>query len=618
MARQGLALFDPKAASACMSGPLQVHVDPGRCAGCQECVVRCPSGALSIDPCSWTAISDDHLCVGCRQCERTCPFGAIQVTGKPSVAPRRQPSRHRPETLIFNTTETRLGFSSWDEAEREAARCLNCPDPTCVQGCPAHNDIPGFIAAIRDRDLGAAQKILRETSLLPDICSRVCDQSTQCEGACSWSLAGAEPVSIGLLERFVTDRSQIPPVTIPGRTYPEVSAAVVGSGPAGLAAAWDLTEAGVQVHLYERLHEPLGVLGWGIPAFTLPDAVAWRPLEALLSAGVVLHTGADLGKNLSLADLRAKHGAVLLAFGASEPLALRVPGADLPWVEDATSFLWRTRRALAQTERLPDLHPGVRVLVIGAGNTAMDVARSARRLGATVTAVDWMDRRFARVRPDELTEAEDEGVDVQFETSVTRFETSASGSRLAYLAPTRQTRATVLPRVVGSGKPFAVDRAVMAMGYRLNAAVSRELGTKLPLAARDMLPVVSDRAFLATGLPAGDPVLARMIEERQAFLKRAPEPIADGVWVVGDALSGPATVVAAMAQGRTAARKMALWLTGQGEMEIEVGAEIRAVPEEVHQHAVGELPFLARWVNRIVAGAAPYDARPTGESEPRS
>ena len=151
-----------------------------RCVGCQECIVRCPTGALHLEVTPMVAAARDELCVGCRQCQRTCPFSAITVRGPMLVAPRIElPARH-PIILAGDNSETRPGIRTWAEALAEAERCLACPDPTCVRGCPAHNDIPAFISALRDRDLAAAHDALRRTSVLPDICARVCDQTAQC------------------------------------------------------------------------------------------------------------------------------------------------------------------------------------------------------------------------------------------------------------------------------------------------------------------------------------------------------------------------------------------------------------------------------------------------------
>ncbi|MCL5048869.1 MAG: 4Fe-4S dicluster domain-containing protein [Firmicutes bacterium] len=154
-----------------------------RCAGCQECVIRCPVGALSMDETRWIALGNSDLCVGCRQCVRTCPFSAIYIEGDPQVSARVVLEDKEPEKLLYSVEELRQGFANFEEALKEANRCLSCPDPTCVRGCPTHNDIPGFIAAIRENDLQKAADILAKTSCIPDICSRVCNQAAQCEGA---------------------------------------------------------------------------------------------------------------------------------------------------------------------------------------------------------------------------------------------------------------------------------------------------------------------------------------------------------------------------------------------------------------------------------------------------
>lgn len=213
-----------------------------RCAGCQECVVRCPTGALDLDANTWTVEVNQELCVGCRQCERTCPFGAIVVEGPTLVAARVAQEVQHPAELEGDRSETRRGITSWAEALIEAERCLSCPDPTCVLGCPAHNDIPGFIRAVRDGDLDRAHEVLAATTFMPDVCSRVCDQALQCEGACSWSLAGSAPVAIGALERFVADNAPVPSIASRVSRAAEppakgLSVAIVGSGPAAIGAA---------------------------------------------------------------------------------------------------------------------------------------------------------------------------------------------------------------------------------------------------------------------------------------------------------------------------------------------------------------------------------------------
>ena len=272
----------------------KVHVIKDRCAGCQECVIRCPTRALSINIATWLAVADNELCVGCRQCVRTCPFSAITVEGPLIVAERKHLAPAAVPVVMGDVTEVRPGFSRFEDAVKEAERCLNCPDPTCVRGCPAHNDIPAFIEAIRNRDLERAQKVLSETSCLPDACSRVCDWATQCEGACNWALAGGEPVAIGKLERFVTDHSSVPLVRRTSERGKGLSVGIIGLGPAGIAAAWELASAGASVTIYERAPEAGGVMQWGIPSYVFPDHVSQRPIKALLDTGVDIRTNTQL------------------------------------------------------------------------------------------------------------------------------------------------------------------------------------------------------------------------------------------------------------------------------------------------------------------------------------
>ncbi len=548
-----------------------VTVLTDRCAGCQECVIRCPAGALTMDASRWVAVADDALCVGCRQCERTCPFSAINVEGPLLVAGRADPEPAHPERLTADTSEVRPGIGSWEEALTEASRCLDCPDPTCVRGCPAHNDIPSFIRALRDGDLTEAHDVLRRTSVLPDICSRVCDQAAQCEGACTWSLAGGTPVAIGKLERFVADHAPVPP-PVRATGGAGLSAAVVGSGPAGIAAAWQLVEGGASVTVYERAHEPGGLLDWGIPDFTLPAAVAARPWQQLTAAGVELRCNTDICTG-DIDRLLAEYDAVVLAHGAAQPLRLPVPGTDLDGVTDATSFLQAGKAALRdggdvarfrESFALPAPPPdgqedaAPQILVLGAGNTAMDVARTARRLGLRAVCVDWVDERFALARPDELAEARQEGVEVRFLRTLARLEDEGGRVRRAALAVTRQNRADRLPAPVdGHPEMLDVDLVVMAMGYR-NDPAYREVLPGIPVARE--AKGIPDRRWLASGVLASPaPEFARykpvgkLALGREAGLAAAALPVQERLWAAGDALVGPSTVVEAMAQGRRAA-----------------------------------------------------------------
>jgi len=539
-----------------------------RCAGCQECVIRCPSGALSMEPVTWTALADDAACVGCRQCERTCPFSAIEVHGPLAVTARFDPPIYQPVQLRGNIAETRQGYDTWDEAIAEASRCLTCPDPTCVRGCPAHNDIPQFVAAVRERDLERAHAILSRTTVMPDICSRVCNQSAQCEGACTWSLAGGEPVAIGRLERFIADHAPVPAPLVATTDEGSVSVAIIGSGPAGIGAAWDLVEAGASVTVYEKDATPGGLPIWGMPDFTLPDDVATRPWRQLVEAGVDLRCNTPMAP-ASIDALLEEHDAVIVAAGAGVPIRLPVPGAELEGVVDATYFLKGAKSALGPDgdaagfrDELGVGHDrGRRVLVLGAGNTAMDVARMARRLGLEATCVDWLDERFALARPDELAEARHEGVEVRFSRTLTMLMGHDGRVGRALLAHTFQTDRKKQP-VVLKREPdeLDVDLVVMAMGYRIDGSLTE---------AVDGLPIRKRATGMAKGEWTASGILKNAASayshhspvgslalDREVGLWAATMPMRERLWVVGDALTGPSTVVEAMAQGRRAARAL--------------------------------------------------------------
>ncbi len=541
--------------------PVHVTVIADRCAGCQECVIRCPQGALSMDLATWTAVADDDACVGCRQCVRTCPFGAITVEGPLLVAERVDPPLHHPVSLVGDVAETRVGFSDLAAALAEAERCLTCLDPTCVRGCPAHNDIPGFIGAIRLQDFDLAHEILARTTSLPDICSRVCNQSAQCEGACSWSLAGGAPVAIGRLERFVTEQVEVPTPRIEPSS--NLSVGIVGSGPAGAGAAWELIEAGCAVTVYERDSAPGGLPVWGMPDFTLPDDVARRPWRQLEEAGVELVLNTAIGAG-DLDLLLNVHDALIVANGAGAPMRLSVPGSDSDGVTDATTFLQGAKVALESGGDVAaflaqlDVARGAHVLVLGAGNTAMDVARLARRLDLAATCVDWLDERFALARPDELAEARHEGVEVRFNRTLAALHAREGRVARAELSRTEQSSAKRPPSVQVEDHEFLeVSLVVMAMGYRNDASFTAALpGTPM----RKSAPNIPDERWRASGILAGPAsayanhsAVGALALARESGLWAASLANRERLWVVGDALTGPSTVVEAMAQGRRAA-----------------------------------------------------------------
>ncbi|HUX88945.1 MAG TPA: FAD-dependent oxidoreductase, partial [Chloroflexota bacterium] len=249
------------------------------------------------------------------------------------------------------------------------------------------------------------------------------------------------------------------------------------------------------------------------------------------------------------------YAAVILAHGATNPNQLRVPGADLAGVEDATSFLTRAKQALQEGTILHDLLKGSQILVVGAGDTGMDVARTALRLGIKSVAIRRMEERFASVRPDELIEAREEGVEIRFARTVQRLVGDANGRvQGVWLQRTRQTKASETPKVLPESEYLPVDRVIVAAGYRVDRAVAASRVPNLPLPQPDLSREVPDRLWLASGILSTPSPIGRQALVREEQLEQASVARAERVWVVGDALTGPSTVVTSMAQGREAAR----------------------------------------------------------------
>ncbi len=300
-----------------------------------------------------------------------------------------------------------------EQASMEASRCLSCKNARCKTGCPVQIDIPSFIKEIKENNLQKAGDIIRESSMLPSVCGRVCPQEKQCEGNCILGLKG-QSVAIGALERYVGDNTNAKaPVIKPNGK----KVAIVGSGCAGMSAAADLRSAGFEVSIFEALHEFGGVLRYGIPPFRLPRNVLDREIKSLEAMGVKFFKNVIVGKSITIKQLQDEgYSAIFICSGAGLPKMMNIPGENLNGVYSANEFLTRVNLMHAQSPDTPTpLKIGKTTAIIGGGNVAMDAARTAVRVGYEHVYVFY--RRTEKELParlEEIRHAKEEGVDFQF------------------------------------------------------------------------------------------------------------------------------------------------------------------------------------------------------------
>lgn len=374
----------------------------------------------------------------------------------------------------FDPVESNL---TQEQVKLEASRCLHCKNPRCVQGCPVNIQIPEFIKALKEDNLEEAGKIIRQTSMLPSVCGRVCPQERQCEGNCVLGIKG-QPVAIGALERYVGDNTKAEQTEIKPSGK---KVAVVGSGCAGITAAADLRKAGHEVVVFEALHKLGGVLRYGIPPFRLPRTILDREITNLKSMGVVFHTDVVVGKSITLKQLKEDgFDAIFICSGAGLPKMMHIKGENLNGVFSANEFLTRVNLMGAgrDSESITPLRVGKKVAVIGGGNVAMDAARTAVRVGFEEVSILY--RRTEKELParlEEIRHAKEEGVQFKFlhaPVEILENEGYVAGMKFE-LCELGEPDATGRRKPVGTGKFVVedVDTVIVALGTGPNPIIQR-------------------------------------------------------------------------------------------------------------------------------------------------
>ncbi len=440
-----------------------------------------------------------------------------------------------------NFDEVALGYTE-EQAIDEAKRCLGCKHKPCVSGCPVQIDIPAFIAEVAKGDFEAAYRIIVKSSSLPAVCGRVCPQEIQCESKCVRGIKG-EPVAIGRLERFVADRHNSQPDAAVEKPVPNGhKAAVIGSGPSGLACAGDLAKKGYDVTVFEALHLAGGVLSYGIPEFRLPKSIVQKEIEGLEALGVKIETNTVVGKTVSVDELMKEEGfeSVFIGSGAGLPRFMNIPGENLSGVYSANEFLTRINLMKAYKPDSPTpVKVGKKAVVVGGGNVAMDAARCARRLGADVTIVYRRTENELPARAEEVEHAKEEGISFRFLTNPAEITPTDDGwvksvvcQEMVLSEPDASGRAKAVPKE-GAFTEIDADCVIIAIGTSPNPLIK---STTSGLDTQKWGGIIADDAGLTSK---------------------------EGVYAGGDAVTGAATVILAMGAGKKAAAAMDEYMTGQ-------------------------------------------------------
>ena len=448
-----------------------------------------------------------------------------------------------PKVRANNFDEVCLGYNM-EEAMEEASRCINCKNAKCIQGCPVSINIPAFVNAVKEGKITEAADIIAESSALPAICGRVCPQETQCEGKCIRGIKG-DPISIGKLERFVADYSRehgyVPkkPETTNGKKV-----AIIGSGPAGLTCAGDLAKLGYEVTIFEALHEPGGVLTYGIPEFRLPkDEVVQKEIDNVRKLGVKIECNVVIGKSVTIDQLMEEEGfeAVFIGSGAGLPKFMGIPGENAVGVFSANEFLTRNNlmKAFRDDYDTP-IFRGTKVAVVGGGNVAMDAARTALRLGATTYIVYRRSEAELPARVEEVHHAKEEGIIFHLLTNPTEILEDEKGwvkgmkcvrMELGEPDASGRRRPVVIP---DSEFTLDVDTVIMALGTSPNPLIS---------STTEGLEINKWKCIVA--------------EETNGQTSK------NGVFAGGDAVTGAATVILAMEAGKAGAKGIHEYLSNK-------------------------------------------------------
>jgi len=446
--------------------------------------------------------------------------------------------QQKPEERTKNFREVPYGYSK-EVAVEEAKRCLQCKNKPCMKGCPVEIDIPGFIKCIAQGDFDKAAEVIKAKNSLPAVSGRVCPYENQCEGECTLKKIG-EPVGIGRLERFIADYEREKGVKIPKKPKPlGKKVAVIGAGPAGLTCAGDLAKMGYSVDLFEALHAPGGVLMYGIPEFRLPKKIVEAEVDYIKKLGVKINYDIVVGKTITVDELMKDYDAVFIGTGAGLPNWLNIPGENLDGVYSANEFL--TRVNMMKAYEFPNYDTPIKigkiVATFGAGNVAMDCARTALRLGAEKSYILY--RRTEAEMPariEEIHHAKEEGVTFKLLTNPIRFYGDKEGHltevefiKMQLGEPDDSGRRRPVP-IPGSEEKMKIDTALVAIGQSPNPLIPRTV----------------------KGLQVGKHGNILADEDGRTSIP--------GLFAGGDITTGAATVILAMGAGKRAARAIDQYL----------------------------------------------------------